>query len=45
MVAARPEEGVDGVVGSVGGVGVVAGGAADGRTAAGDVGAAVTHGE
>ena len=43
VVAARPEEVVDGVVGSVDGVVEAGGGAANGRTAAGDVGEAVTH--
>lgn len=43
MVAARPEELVHSIVGSVGGIVVMAGGAADGRTTAGDVGAAVAH--
>lgn len=41
VVAARPEEAIDGVVGSVGRIEVAGGGAADGRLAASDVGAAV----
>lgn len=43
VVAARPEEAIDGVVGSVGRIEVAGGGAADGRLAASDVGAAVAH--
>lgn len=44
VVAARPEEPIHSIIGSIGWIVVMAGGAADGRTTAGDVGAAVAHG-